>query len=64
MLLLFMSGMYQSAQTTVYICKGSKGKKYHLKVDCRGLRNCQHQIVKMTLAEARNSGRTLCGWEK
>ncbi|HEX4373643.1 MAG TPA: hypothetical protein VHZ50_10105, partial [Puia sp.] len=54
----------QGPNTAVYICYGAKGKKYHLRSDCRGLSNCQHKVVKMSLASAEKDGRTLCGWEK
>lgn len=50
--------------TAVYICSGAKGKKYHLRNDCRGLSHCQHRVLKMTLLEAEKEGRTLCGFEK
>lgn len=50
--------------TMVYICRGSKGKKYHLQAHCRGLSNCQHKVVKMKLSDAQGKGYTLCGWEK
>ncbi|WP_259069921.1 hypothetical protein HDF24_25210 [Mucilaginibacter sp. X4EP1] len=62
LLLLFINTPGPS--TTVYICKGAKGKRYHLRADCRGLSNCQHKIVKMTLEDAQKNGFTLCGWEK
>ena len=50
--------------TTVYICSGAKGKKYHLRADCRGLSHCSHRVVKMKLSDAEKEGRTLCGFEK
>lgn len=52
------------AADTVYVCKGAKGKKYHLRSDCRGLSHCSHKVVKMKLADAQKEGRTLCGFEK
>jgi len=54
----------QNSSTTVYICSGAKGKKYHLRSDCRGLSHCSHRIVKMKLSDAEKEGRTLCGFEK
>jgi len=65
-LLLFflVSHTVSPPASTVYVCSGAKGKKYHLRADCRGLSNCQHRVVKMTLAEAQKRGYTLCGWEK
>lgn len=53
-----------TANTTVYICNGSKQSKYHLNQNCRGLSSCQHKIVKISLTEAQKSGKTLCSWEK
>jgi hypothetical protein len=64
LLLFLMVNTTSDPSTTVYVCKSAKGKKYHLRADCRGLSNCQHKIVKMTLAQAQKSGLTVCGWEK
>ncbi len=44
-------------------CDSSGGKKYHYSKSCRGLSNCQHEIIKVTLEEAKKRGKTLCGWE-
>lgn len=66
-LLLFVVlflGTVQNSSTTAYICSGAKGKKYHLRSDCRGLSHCTHQVVKMKLSDAEKEGRTLCGFEK
>ncbi|HLV24212.1 MAG TPA: hypothetical protein VKY36_05490 [Moheibacter sp.] len=52
-----------SPQTSVYLCDSSGGKKYHFRENCRGLSNCQHKIIKVSLEEARKRGKTLCGWE-
>jgi hypothetical protein len=46
-----------------YICKGKYSKKYHYKEDCRGLSNCSTSIYKTTVADAKESGRGLCGFE-
>ena len=50
-------------QTSVYLCDSSGGKKYHYSKTCRGLSNCQHEIIKVTLEEAKRRGKTVCGWE-
>lgn len=50
-------------ETDVFICKGSASKKYHLVKDCRGLDRCSTPIYKVKISEARDLGRTLCGWE-
>lgn len=47
----------------VYICKGPQSKKYHYKKDCKGLKNCSTDIYSVSIGEAKNIGRTLCGWE-
>jgi len=47
----------------VYICNSKTSKKYHYKKGCRGLNNCKAAIKEITLKEAKNRGRTLCGWE-
>jgi hypothetical protein len=64
MLLFLLSDNKCADPSFVYICNSTGAKKYHLKEDCRGLRNCQHRVVKMTLEEAKKRGKTLCGWEK
>lgn len=61
---LFLNSAMCTDPSTVYVCNTSYAKKYHLISDCRGLSNCQHGIVKMTLENAKNQGKTLCGWEK
>ncbi|MGQ2984846.1 hypothetical protein [Flavobacterium sp.] len=47
----------------VYICNGPKSFKYHLKDNCRGLKNCSTEIEKVSLDAAKKKGRTLCGYE-
>lgn len=47
----------------VYVCDSEGGKKYHYTKNCRGLSNCEHTIIKVTLSEAKERGKTLCGWE-
>lgn len=70
LLLLFLlfsdnNRTHQPADNTiVYICDSSSAKKYHLREDCRGLRSCQHRVIKLTLEQAKKRGKTLCGWEK
>ncbi|MDF0707967.1 hypothetical protein PY091_12125 [Muricauda sp. 81s02] len=50
-------------ETKVYICKGKSSKRYHYNKRCRGLSNCSTKIYEVTLVEAKDLGRTLCGWE-
>lgn len=49
--------------TNVYICNSQNGKKYHFTKSCRGLNACKSAIKKMTITEAKEIGKTLCGWE-
>lgn len=58
-----LSSSFYAAVSDVYICKGKYSKKYHYKKDCRGLSNCSTDIYTVSLSEAKNIGRTLCGWE-
>ncbi|OWK99349.1 hypothetical protein AP75_02395 [Kaistella haifensis DSM 19056] len=50
-------------QSNVFICKGKNSERYHLKKSCRGLSKCSTDIHTVTIAEAREKGRTLCKWE-
>ncbi|MEC3965251.1 hypothetical protein [Flagellimonas halotolerans] len=52
-----------SLDTNVYVCMGKGSKKYHYRKNCRGLSNCSTKIYQVTLAKAKEMGRTLCGWE-
>jgi 5-bromo-4-chloroindolyl phosphate hydrolysis protein len=63
LILLFTENACTDSQT-VYLCDSAGGKKYHYNEHCRGLSNCQHRIIKVTLEEAKKRGKTLCGWEK
>ena len=49
--------------TDVFICDSSSAKKYHYSSSCRGLNACKHEVKKIGLDDARDRGRTLCGWE-
>lgn len=63
LLLVFISATSFYSINTVYICTGKYSKKYHYVSDCRGLSNCKSSIKEVSLTEAKNIGRTLCGWE-
>lgn len=54
---------FERSEDYVYICKGPKSERYHLKEDCRGLNNCSTDTYKVTLTEAKKLKRTLCGFE-
>ncbi|WP_234418163.1 hypothetical protein [Aquimarina aquimarini] len=52
-----------NADKEVYICNGPHSKRYHYHKHCRGLSKCSTYIYKVSLEEAKEEGRTLCGWE-
>lgn len=62
--LLMTAGLTGHEPTTVYLCDSPGANRYHLQENCRGLSNCQHRIIKVSLEDAKKSGKTLCGWEK
>jgi len=62
-ILLVSATSYNVVESNVYICQGKYSKKYHLSKTCRGLSNCKAAIVKVTLSDAKQKGKTLCGWE-
>jgi len=47
----------------VYVCNGPSSKAYHYTPNCKGLQKCSKQVVKITLEEAKEKGRKLCGYE-
>ncbi len=53
-----------TASTVVYLCDSTAARRYHYRQDCRGLKNCGYQVREATIDEAREKGKTLCGWEK
>ena len=64
LLTLLVACGLKSEPTMVYICDSSNATRYHLTQNCRGLSNCSHKIVKITLESAQKSNKTLCHWEK
>ncbi|MDY0905066.1 hypothetical protein [Pedobacter sp. CFBP9032] len=69
MKILFLSFFFLATatckeSTTVYLCNSGGGKKYHLITSCRGLSNCSHKLISISLDKARDQGKTLCKWEK
>ncbi|KLT64786.1 MULTISPECIES: hypothetical protein [Pedobacter] len=64
LIILFFATIACKETQTVYLCDSEGGKKYHYTTSCRGLSNCQHKIIKVTLEKAKSQGKTLCGWEK
>jgi hypothetical protein len=65
LLLLALSSSFAPTpvQQKVFVCNGKYSKKYHLVKNCRGLKNCSTAIEEVSLSNARDKGRTLCGWE-
>jgi hypothetical protein len=61
--LLITLTSFNKVDDKVFICGSTGASKYHYSESCRGLNACKHQIVKVTLNEAKNLGLTLCGWE-
>lgn len=47
----------------VYICGNTGAARYHYSSNCRGLRSCDHEVVKTTLGKAQGLGLTICSWE-
>ncbi|NNT71668.1 hypothetical protein HKT18_05495 [Flavobacterium sp. IMCC34852] len=64
LLLVFVTlTSFNGIADNVYICNSKGAKKYHLKEFCRGLSACKHEVIKVTLKEAKERGLDLCGWE-
>jgi hypothetical protein len=40
--------------TKVYICDSPTAATYHSAENCRGLQKCTHQILEVTITEAKN----------
>lgn len=53
-------GEMVSNPSNVFVCTGGSSKKYHGLKDCRGLSSCNGSVVKMTVAKAKQAGRTAC----
>lgn len=44
----------------VYVCTGEKSHAYHSNENCYGLSRCSRDIIKVTIEEAKEHGRTPC----
>jgi len=64
LIILLLPFVSFTAGNDVYICKSKGAKKYHLVENCRGLKNCKAEIVRVALKEAEGQGKDLCGFEK
>lgn len=63
LVLLNLEG-YACNTPVVYVCDSTTAGRYHYNEHCRGLKNCNYNIRKITLSTAENSGKTRCRWEK
>jgi hypothetical protein len=63
--LFLLVGLKPAATDTskVYVCDSQYAKKYHLTSTCRGLSNCNYRIKKVSVKDAKTTGKTLCKWE-
>lgn len=64
MVLFATLGCRRKDSGEVYVCDSCNARRYHVRADCRGLSDCDFRIVKVSLADAKASGKTLCYWEK
>jgi hypothetical protein len=46
---------------TVIVCISKTSYKYHAR-SCKGVKACTHEIKKVSIAEAREMGKTPCGF--
>jgi hypothetical protein len=56
--------MHPQLVMQVYICDSRTASKYHKSAFCGHLKTCKSQIMKISLKEAQDRGRTLCGHEQ
>lgn len=49
-----------AALSHVYICTGGCATKYHSTPNSRGLNRCKGDVIKISIKDARNQGRTAC----
>ncbi len=61
--LLALLSCMAGSEEMVYVCDSAGARKYHVRTDCRGLKNCKHQVIIISLEKATQSGKTKCGWE-
>ncbi|MBQ0151964.1 MAG: hypothetical protein KBS61_03610 [Chryseobacterium sp.] len=50
-----------SSNDEVFLCDSEGGKKYHYSKNCRGLSNCKHKIIAVSLKKAITLGKGKCG---
>lgn len=52
----------KTIEKMVYVCTGPSAYRYHSRSSCRGLNRCSDDIERITISEARDLGRTPCGY--
>jgi hypothetical protein len=53
---------FQSSK--VYICMSASSYAYHYTLECRGIKQCTHEVKSISIKEAMDLGRKECGYEK
>lgn len=64
LLTLLLFNVVRCTPTTVYVCDSPNAYRYHLTKNCRGLSNCSHRILAISIEEAEKENKTLCKWER
>lgn len=60
---LFVVLSASSNSTKVYICDSENSVAYHYTKTCRGIKQCKHDVLEVTIDKAKEKGLRLCGWE-
>ncbi len=63
LLCFFLTSIFSSTPSVVYVCNNPAVMKYHYSLKCRGLSSCSHKIIKTTLEKVKKEGKKLCKWE-
>lgn len=51
---------YSIENNTVYVCSGRSAKRYHSVEDCKGFTRCSGSVLKMSIEEAEEIGKSPC----
>jgi hypothetical protein len=62
LLILFIVPLLSSTNIKVYVCTGTTSKKYHNSTQCKGVLASKGTTYLVTLVEAKNLGKTPCGF--
>lgn len=60
---LFVLLSASNNSTKVYICDSENSVAYHYDKTCRGIKPCKHDVLEVTIDQAKKRGLRLCGWE-